>query len=56
VAFFDPLAEDIEMVNVGPAALPFVVCWRGPTQVVEAVRRNFSWMEDQRPEVLTVVA
>ena len=55
-AFLDTLADDIELENVGPPALPFVGRWQGRDQVAEAVQRNFSLIEDQRPEVLSLVA
>ncbi|OWK36604.1 nuclear transport factor 2 family protein [Fimbriiglobus ruber] len=55
-AFLVSMAEDIELENIGPPAIPFVGCWRGRAEVAEAIRRNFSWLEDQQPEVLTVVA
>src|SRR5262245_4130419 len=55
-AYPDTLAEDIEFENVGPAAVPFVGRWRGREEVAEAIARNFGYVEDQRPEVLSVVA
>lgn len=55
-AFLDALAEDVEMETFGPPAIPFVGRWKGREAVAEAVARNFSWLDDQQPEVLTVVA
>lgn len=55
-AFLATLAEDIELEIVGPPAVPFVGRWRGRDEVADAVRRNFGCVEDQRPEVLSVVA
>ncbi|AMV28001.1 SnoaL-like domain protein [Gemmata sp. SH-PL17] len=55
-AFLGALAEDVEMENVGPESIPFVGRWNGREAVAAAVARNFAWLEDQRPEVLTVVA
>ena len=50
------LGEDIEMEMLGPPGAPLVGRWRGRHQVAEAVRRNFSQLEDQRAELLGVVA
>jgi ketosteroid isomerase-like protein len=55
-AFLDTLADDVEFENVGPAAVPFVGRWRGREEVAEAIARNFGYVEDQRPEVLSLVA
>jgi ketosteroid isomerase-like protein len=55
-AFVNLLADDIEMEIVGPSAVPFVGSWRGRQQVVDAIGKNFSHLEDQHPEVQSVVA
>jgi len=55
-AFAGTLAEDVEMEIVGPPSVPFVGRWHGREEVVAAVQRNFSWLEDQQPEVQSVVA
>jgi ketosteroid isomerase-like protein len=52
-SFFD---DDIELDIVGPEAIPIVGRWRGPQKVAEAARRNFGMLEEQHPEVLSVVA
>jgi ketosteroid isomerase-like protein len=55
-AFRATLADDVEMENVGPSTLPFSGSWKGPVEVTAAVKRHFAMIEDQRPEVQTVVA
>lgn len=54
--FLDGLAEDVELENIGPAAVPFVGRWKGRAELAEAIPRNFSQIEDQRPEILSVIA
>jgi ketosteroid isomerase-like protein len=54
-AFLDTLAEDAEMEILGPPAVPFVGRWKGRQQIAEAVARNFACLEDQKPEVRSVV-
>lgn len=55
-AFLATLDEDIELQILGPAAVPLVGHWRGKSVVAAAVRDNFGGLEDQRPELLSVVA
>jgi ketosteroid isomerase-like protein len=55
-AFAGLLAEDVELDIHGPPQVPFIGHWVGRPQVVAAVRRNFAMLEDQQPEVTTVVA
>ncbi len=55
-AFLETIADDIDMEIVGPPGAPMVGRWRGRDQVVEAVCQNFGQVEDQRPEIRTVVA
>jgi ketosteroid isomerase-like protein len=55
-AFVESLADDIELEIIGPTEVPFVGRWSGRATVVEAVRTNFALMEDQRPEIQSVVA
>lgn len=56
VAFMDFLSEDIELEIVGPPVIPIVGHWRGKQEVGEAVQQNFALLEDQKPEIQTVVA
>ena len=44
------------MEFVGPPHAPFVGRWRGREEAARAVRDNFSQVEEQRPEIRTVVA
>jgi uncharacterized protein len=55
-AFLDTLADDVEMEFVGPSHVPFAGRWRGRDQAGEAVRNNFAQVEDQQPEIQSVVA
>jgi uncharacterized protein len=55
-AFADCLHADAEMEIFGPKINAFVGRSQGREQVRETVRRNFSQVEDQQPEILTVVA
>jgi ketosteroid isomerase-like protein len=55
-AFLDTLAEDVEMEFVGSPRVPFAGRWRGRDQAARAVRENFAQVEDQHPEVHSVVA
>lgn len=54
--FVELLAEDIEFEIVGPASLPFLGKWNGKDEVVQAIQRNFSKVEQQEPEIKSVVA
>ena len=40
----------------GPQELPFAGSWKGREEVLKAIAHNFSLVEEQRPEVETVVA
>lgn len=50
------MTEDFEMEIVGPAVVPFVGSWRGRAAAEAAIRHNFSLVEDQHPEILSVAA
>jgi ketosteroid isomerase-like protein len=55
-AALDVFADDMDMEIIGPSAIPISGHWRGKAQVAAAIARNFSLLEDQRPEVQSVVA
>jgi hypothetical protein len=55
-AFMDMLAEDIDLEILGPLTVPFLGSWRGRQQVTEAVRTNFAMVQEQQPELQSVVA
>lgn len=55
-AFADMLAEDVDLEILGPLAIPFLGSWRGRQQVAEAVRNNFNAVEEQHPELQSVIA
>jgi ketosteroid isomerase-like protein len=50
------MAEDIEMDLHGPAEVGINGCWRGLTEVVAAMQRNFATLAEQQAELLSVVA
>ncbi len=50
------LTDDVELEIVGPAMVPFLGKWRGTSQVLEAIRRNFSYVKNQRPEIINLNA
>lgn len=55
-AFANLLHADAEMEIYGPKINAFVGRRQGREQVRDTVRKNFSQIEDQQPEILTVVA
>lgn len=50
------LAEDVELEITGPPSLPLAGRWQGREEVLAAAGRNFGLLEDQKPELLTLVA
>ena len=50
------MTGDIEMQIVGPEKAPLVGKWNGQEEVLEAIQRNFGAVEQQRPEILGLVA
>jgi uncharacterized protein len=54
--FLEMLDEDIEMEIVGSERVPLAGRWRGRETVARVIRENFSQLEDQRPEVHSVIA
>jgi ketosteroid isomerase-like protein len=55
-AFAATLADDVELDILGGPDLPFAGRWKGRDEVIKAVVLNFSLLEDQQPEVESVVA
>ena len=55
-AFAAALADDVELDVIGGPDLPFAGRWKGRDEVLKAIARNFSLLEDQQPEVESVVA
>lgn len=53
-AFGSFLTEDAELNIAGSGSMDGV--WRGRMHVVEAARRNFSQLADQKPEIESIVA
>lgn len=52
----DYMAEDVVLEILGPPAMPLTGRWQGRAQVREALPRNFGLLENQQPELQTVVA
>jgi ketosteroid isomerase-like protein len=50
------LADDVVLDIIGSAENPIVGKWQGRQQVIDATRKNFALLEDQRPEIESVVA
>lgn len=50
------LAEDVTFEIVGPGGGPMAARAEGRGRVVEVARSNFAQVEEQRPEILSVVA
>jgi ketosteroid isomerase-like protein len=50
------LADDVELEIVGPAVVPFIGKWRGIPAVLGAIQRNFSFVKNQRPEIVNLTA
>src|SRR5262249_33708324 len=55
-AFGASLSDDVELNIFGGPDLPFAGSWKGRDEVLQAIARNFGMLEDQRPEVESVVA
>lgn len=50
------LADDVELELVGAAESPISGHWRGRDEVLAGAARNYAQLEDQRPELVAVVA
>jgi ketosteroid isomerase-like protein len=55
-ALNDILAEDVSLEIIGSPTTPMAGLTQGRHQVIEATRNNFAQVEDQRPEIQSVVA
>ncbi len=55
-AFLEMLAEDVEIEFVGSPRGLFAGRWRGREEAALAIGENFAQVEEQRPEVHSVVA
>lgn len=55
-ALNDVLTEEVTFEIVGSPGTPLAGLTKGREQVIEAVRNNFAQLEEQQPEILTVVA
>ncbi|MFL5340117.1 MAG: nuclear transport factor 2 family protein [Gemmataceae bacterium] len=53
---FAMLHDDVEMQFFGPPGAPIAGKWSGRPMVAEAIQRNFGQLEEQRAEVLSLVA
>jgi ketosteroid isomerase-like protein len=52
----DLTTDDFVLEICGPAVSPFNGRWQGHEEVLAAMKRNFSQVEDQRPQIQSVVA
>src|SRR5262249_31121765 len=50
------MTEDVDLEIIGPAGMPFVGHWQGRDGVAEALKQNFAQVDDQHPEILSVIA
>lgn len=50
------LADDVELEIIGPAVVPFIGKWTGISNVLQAIRNNFSYVKNQRPEIVNLTA
>jgi ketosteroid isomerase-like protein len=50
------LHDDIDLEITGPPAVPFLGRWRGRKEVGEAMRRNFGMLDEQEPEIHSIIA
>lgn len=50
------LAEDAELLIEGPPDSPMAGHWKGRGGVLEGAARNYGRLEDQRPELLHILA
>lgn len=52
----DAMADDVEMEIIAPSEFGFVCSARGRAQIWAAMQENFAKVEDQQPEVVSLVA
>lgn len=50
------LTDDVELEIIGPAMVPFIGKWKGSAKVVQAIRQNFTYVRNQRPEIVNLTA
>jgi uncharacterized protein len=50
------LAEEVELEFAGPPGMPLAGRWKGRDQVMEGAAHNYAQLEDQRPELRSIVA
>jgi ketosteroid isomerase-like protein len=50
------LADDVTLEIIGSSDIPMAGMTRGRQMVIEAVRNNFAQLDEQRPEIHSVVA
>ena len=55
-SFSDALADDVEFELVGPADSPMTGHWRGRDEVLAGSAQNYARLQDQRPELVAVIA
>ena len=50
------MSDDVELEIAGHPDLPIAGWWKGRDQVLEGAAGNYGQLEDQRPELLSVIA
>jgi len=55
-AFSNALADDVELELIGPPGSPMAGHWHGRDDVMAGAARNYGRLEDQRPELVALVA
>jgi ketosteroid isomerase-like protein len=55
-AIASEMTEDVELEIIGPAVVPFVGKWKGTLRVIQAIKQNFTFVQNQRPEIVNLTA
>ena len=55
-ALVDCMTADVELEIHGPPEIPFIGQWKGQAQVLAAIERNFTFVRNQRPEIINLTA
>jgi ketosteroid isomerase-like protein len=55
-ALSDCFHNDMDLEITGPPSLPILGRWRGRDEVATAVASNFAMLENQRPEIRSLIA
>lgn len=50
------LTDDVKLEIIGPAVVPFIGKWHGVAAVLQAIKKNFTHVRNQRPEIVNLTA